>query len=125
MSLRSRFYIALLAACVVIGMHMIANNLYLYWTYRQIDIPIHIAGGIMSGLFVLTGLRYMSWSETLKHVIIGCLIIGIAWEVLELIYKVQEITTYYYFDTVKDLTDDCIGGYISFKIWKKLPEVKA
>jgi hypothetical protein len=78
----------------------------------------------MSGLFVLTGLRFISWPETLKYVVAGCLIIGVAWEILELMYKVQEISLYYYFDTAKDLVDDCIGGYIALKIWKKLPEVK-
>jgi hypothetical protein len=124
MSLRARFYLALLTGCVVIGLHILANNLYLYWTYRQIDIPIHILGGVMSGLFILTGLRYMSWSESLKYVVTGCLIIGIGWELLEFFYKVQDITPYYYLDTVKDLLDDCIGGVISLKIWKKLPEVK-
>jgi len=79
----------------------------------------------MSGLFVLWALRFISWKEVLKNVIVGCLIIGVAWEVLEFFYKVQEINAYYYFDTVKDLIDDSIGGFIALKIWKRLPEVKA
>ncbi len=125
MSLRSRFYVAFCFACVIIGLHVVASNLYLYWTYRQFDILMHIGGGIMSGLFVLTGLRFMVWKEVLKNVLIGCLIVGISWEVLELMYKVQEINTYYYIDTVKDVINDCIGGFIALTIWKKLPEVKA
>jgi hypothetical protein len=67
----------------------------------------------------------MSWKEVFKNVIAGCLVIGFAWEILELVYKVQEVNVYYYFDTIKDLIDDCIGGLIALIIWKKLPEVKA
>lgn len=78
----------------------------------------------MSGLFILTALRFLKWEEVTKSVIFGCLVIGLAWEVLELAYKVQDINAYYYFDTVKDLINDCIGGLIALKIWKRLPEVK-
>jgi hypothetical protein len=117
--------LALMVSFLVIGLHILASNLYLYWTYRQFDILMHILGGIMSGLFVLTGLRFMSWKEVFKNVIAGCLVIGFAWEILELVYKVQEVNVYYYFDTIKDLIDDCIGGLIALIIWKKLPEVKA
>lgn len=124
MTLRLRFYFALLAAFVAIGLHLIAHELYLYWTMKWIDIPIHIIGGIMSGLFVLVGLQAGKLKESLIYTLIGVFMIGIAWEVLELYYKVAEVDFMYWLGTIKDLIDDCIGGLIAFYIWKKLPEPK-
>lgn len=124
MTLRVRFYIALFSSFVAIGAHLIANDLYLYWTYKQIDIPIHVLGGIMSGLYVLVALRYFKLPEILKNVAIGVFIIGVAWEVLEIIYKAVDYGWYYYFDTVKDLIDDVVGAVISLYIWKRLPGEK-
>ncbi len=124
MSLRKRFYLALLSSMFVIGVHVVANNLYLYWTYRQVDIVVHILGGCMSGLYVYVFLRYFKLPETIRNVFIGVFLIGIGWELLEIYYKVGEFDTYYWLDTTKDLIDDLIGAYLSTKIWKRLPEIK-
>lgn len=122
MSLRSRFYIALATSVFVIGIHMIAHNLYLYWTYRQIDIVIHMLGGFMSGLYVLFVLRYFKLKESLKHVLLGVFVVGVTWEVLEIVYKAVDYGTYYYFDTAKDIVDDLIGGALSLYVWRKMPD---
>lgn len=124
MTLRARIYLVLFSSFIAIGTHLIANELYLYWTYKQIDILVHILGGIMSGLYVLLGLWYFKLPETLKNVLLGVLVIGIGWEVLEIFYKVTDYGPYYYFDTVKDLIDDLIGAVISLEIWKRLPKEK-
>lgn len=124
MNLRARFYLALASSIIVISIHYIAHMLYLYWTFKQTDIFVHTLGGLMSGLYVLIALRFMRYPETLLNVIIGVLIIGIGWEALELFYRVADLTTYYWLNTIQDLACDCIGGALAFYIWKKLPEPK-
>ncbi len=124
MSLRARFYFALTISIIVIGIHMIAHTFYLYWIYKQIDIPVHMLGGLMSALYVLVGLRYLNWKESFKNVFIGVLVIGIAWEILEIAYKVAEINTAYWLNSFKDLISDSVGGYLGYLVWSKLPEKK-
>ncbi|MDQ5912229.1 MAG: hypothetical protein QG568_444 [Patescibacteria group bacterium] len=124
MSNRQRFYFALAFAAFVILLHKIAHELYLYWTYRWVDIPMHILGGIMAGLFTFVFLRITRLPESIKNLLIGVMIVGVGWEVLELLYKVDALSTRYWIDTIKDLIDDTIGGFISIYIWKKIPNQK-
>ncbi|MBU3668503.1 MAG: hypothetical protein FGM57_00880 [Candidatus Taylorbacteria bacterium] len=124
MSLRSRFYFALASSVIVIGLHMIAHTFYLYWIYKQIDIPMHMLGGLMSGLYVLVALRYFKLQESVRNVLLGVLFVGVAWEVLEIWYKVAEIHMGYWLNTGKDIVSDLVGGYLSLKLWKRLPEMK-
>lgn len=124
MSTRARFYLALLFAASIIFIHMLAFNLSLYWTYRWVDIPMHILGGIMAGFFTLVSLQYFRLKETLLYTLIGVLAVGIGWELLELFYKVDILNFRYWTDTAKDLIDDTIGGLISIYIWKKIPNQK-
>jgi hypothetical protein len=124
MSNHARFYLALLFAAFVIAVHMLAFNLYLYWTYKWVDIPMHILGGTMAGLFTLVALRYLRLKETLLYTLIGVIIVGVAWEILELYFRVDTLSFKYWVDTTKDLIDDTIGGLISIYIWKKIPNQK-
>ena len=121
MSNRQRFYLALSIAFIIISFHQIATDLYLYWTYKWIDIPMHIMGGIMTGLFTFVLLRAAGWSESKLYLFIGVLLVGVAWELLEVHFRVSPLDAPYWFDTRKDLIDDIIGGLISIYIWKKIP----
>lgn len=124
MSSRQRFYLTLGFAAFVILLHKIAHELYLYWTYKWVDIPMHVLGGIMAGLFTFIFLRATKLSESTKNLILGVLLVGVGWELLELFYKVDELSTRYWIDTTKDLINDTIGGIISIYIWKKIPNQK-
>ena len=121
MSLRPRFYIALASAFIAIGAHVIADRFFLYWTVPQIDIPIHMLGGIMAGLFSGVALMAAGKSQTWRAIVLGSLIVGIGWELLEVVmHSVDTMRWWYPYDTVKDLIDDMIGGTIAYLIWKKL-----
>lgn len=78
----------------------------------------------MAGLFTFVFLRITRLPESTKNLLIGVMIVGVGWEVLELLYKVDALSTRYWIDTVKDLIDDTIGGIISIYIWKKIPNQK-
>lgn len=121
MSLRAKFYIALLSAFIAIGAHVVADKFFLYWTVPIIDIPMHILGGIMAGLFAGVALMAAGKSQTFRGIILGSLIVGIGWEILELVTHAAEPSLWWYkYDTAKDLIDDMIGGTIAYIIWKKL-----
>jgi hypothetical protein len=125
MNLRSRFYLALIVAIITITIHAIFDRLYLYWTIPSVDIITHFLGGLMSALFVLTALRFLKWKETFAVTIVAVFCIGIAWEVLEIYFKVADIDFAYWLDTIGDLVNDIFGGVVGYFIWKALPEVKA
>lgn len=78
----------------------------------------------MSGLYVLVALRYFKLQESVRNVLLGVLLVGVAWEILEIWYKVAEIHMGYWLNTAKDIASDLIGGYLSLKLWKRLPEMK-
>lgn len=124
MSNRQRFYLALFVAFIVIALHKLAFELYLYWTYKWVDIPMHIFGGFMAGLFTFVLLRAVGWRESRKNVLAGVIFVGVSWEILELFYRVDIVDMYYWLDTCKDLLDDTIGGLLSLYIWKKIPNQK-
>ena len=121
MSIRSRFYIALASSFVAIGAHVIADRFYLYWTIPNIDVPVHILGGIMAGLFVGVGLLIFRQPETWAKVVFFTFLIGVGWEVLEVITHAVDVTVWWYpYDTLKDLIDDIIGGTIAYFIGRKI-----
>lgn len=124
MNLRARFYLAMLVAMIVIGMHQLAFSLYLYWIFKPIDIFMHIFGGFMSALFVLVFLRFFHIKEIWKNVAIGVIIVGISWEALEIFYKVADFDFSYWVDSFKDMIDDLLGGYLGLLLWRRLPETK-
>lgn len=78
----------------------------------------------MAGLFTFVFLRITRLPESTKNLLIGVVIVGVGWEILELLYKVDALSTRYWIDTIKDLIDDTIGGFISIYIWKKIPNQK-
>ena len=120
MSLRSRFYLALFVAIITITLHAVIDRLYLYWTFPQIDVPMHFLGGLMSALFMLVFLRYFKKPETLLNTFLLVLLVGIVWEGLEIYFKVADLNTAYWLNTVKDIINDVLGVIVGYYIWKKL-----
>jgi hypothetical protein len=85
---------------------------------------MHILGGIMAGLFTFVFLQIAKLSESTRNLVMGVLIVGVGWELLELFYRVDELTNWYWIDTAKDLINDTIGGLVAIYIWKKIPNQK-
>lgn len=101
---------------------MIAHTYFLYWTYRWVDIPMHILGGVMAGFYSAFILRIFKCRERFLYILIGVLIVGVAWELLELYFKVDVLSFKYWKDTAKDIVNDTIGGIIAIYIWRKIPK---
>src|SRR3989344_7192631 len=97
--------ISLLTILLIAIFHFFSLRYSWYWTYRWLDIPVHIIGGFWVSLTVL-------WiSLKIKHidnifgykkkallVMLGSvLILGIFWEIFELIFKITSINNAGYF----------------------------
>ena len=120
MSLRARFYTALLSSFVVIGLHVVATYLDLYWTIPNTDVLMHILGGVMAGLYAGVFLKGFELKESWRNMTLIVIMIGIGWEVLEYILKVDKLDFAYWTDTVTDIINDIIGGTIAYYIWRKI-----
>lgn len=87
-----------------------------YVRYPWLDIITHgiVCFGIAIGLgnFLDRNCKPLSFK---KYVVLGVLIVGISWELLEIAYNITGHplwSTEYYLDTFKDLIVDTIAGYL-------------
>lgn len=82
---------------------------------------MHILGGLMTGFYALWLLEYFEQKKHLVMVLIGVLLVGMTWELLEVFaMSVDTQSLWYPFDTTKDLIDDIVGGIIAYFIWRKI-----
>ncbi len=99
----------------------VAEHLFLYWTYRWLDIPMHFLGGTWVGLAGVWVWRYAgyvrpAWSARGHVVTVACttgLLLGIVWELYE--YVVWYLTgtglpANYLPDTELDVVMDVAGA---------------
>lgn len=99
---------------------LVPANLYyeLWW----LDIPMHIWGGFLIGSLSISLLRLQNKSSLISvhHVLAYVLFVAIIWEVAEYFKGVVDYTEMFgWFDTVKDLVDGALGGYLALKLWQK------
>ena len=114
---------------LVIGvLDLIAGIFYLHWTVWWYDVILHFIGGAWAAMAVI--LFWHSIISSLKNNqlklvivgIIGAFIIGLLWEVYELIIDATSISygLFYWTDTTSDILLDICGGFFaalhSFKI---------
>lgn len=96
----------------------IAGIIYhLYGNVESYDIFMHLFGGLGIGLFVAAVLELHAPRRlrTRSMIVLIVLVAGIAWELFEAYYNIAGAplgTTAYWIDTVKDLIDDTLGGFI-------------
>ena len=126
--------ISLLTILLIAIFHFFSLRYSWYWTYRWLDIPVHIIGGFWVSLTVL-------WiSLKIKHidnifgykkkallVMLGSvLILGIFWEIFELIFKITSMSNAGYFqDSLSDILSGFFGGIIAFLYFTKNKKVES
>jgi len=101
--------------------HIAAEHFYLYWTYRWLDIPIHLLGGVWLGLGGVWLVHYSGYVprlaarlSTSAAALLSGILIGLLWEVYE--HVVWQVSGYglpdgYALDTVIDLCMDVTGAF--------------
>ncbi len=135
--MRIRFYLSLFVAFLIILVNYYAGLYNVYWLFRWFDIPMHILGGLMVGLFTQTGIDYLVHFKKREDALIGLnsivyrrrfsiififvLAVGVAWEFAEWYFGITDgLGSISRLDTIKDVIDDIIGGALSIWFWKYL-----
>lgn len=81
------------------------------WWY---DIPAHILGGMWAGFFCMWAALHFRRHLSLTYVIVGVFLIGVMWEVFEVMLGIGGSPFMSYpLDTAKDLLDDVVGAFIA------------
>jgi len=133
--MRTKFYFSLFVAFVIIIVNYYANYYQIYWLLPWFDIPMHIAGGFMVGLFTQTAIDHATSTDyfirlaeymglhTSKvfYTLLAVLIVGVAWEFAECYLGLTDgLGPISRIDTIKDVIDDIIGGTLSIWFWNFL-----
>lgn len=116
-----RIYIsALIVSILIFIAHYFGIHLNWYVTLFGYDSIVHALGGAAIALCVLISRsflprRYSHSLQKLSSVIIGVVIIGIAWELFEIFYDLSvQPGQPYWPDTIKDIIMDVIGGWVAY-----------
>ncbi len=111
----------LLLAGVVFILHTVAMDHFFYWRFWWYDIMMHFTGGILIGGLILWGILRVrpnvSRGNLFLTLLIGTIIVGIGWEVMEYVGGITQGEAGYVFDTVKDLIMDTLGGLVAWGIY--------
>jgi hypothetical protein len=108
--------------------HFLSISNSWYWTYRWLDIPVHIVGGFWVALTFLWVLLYVNFSDDIKKhkkkmfllMMSSVLFTSIIWEVSELFLGITYVEASVYFeDTITDIFSGMFGGYIAFLFFIK------
>ena len=103
-----------------------------YWTYRWLDIPVHIVGGFWVSLSALWVSLHVSHIDSIYGykkkalfvMLSSVLIVAILWELFELIFNVTSLQSVgYWQDSLSDIINGFVGGIISFLYFIKNKKV--
>lgn len=97
---------------------VIALRFFLYWTVWWLDIVMHFLGGFWVALIVLWFYKaFVKEKAKSDHgyllALLGVIIVGIAWEVFEVLADTAHVRGNYLFDTVGDLIMDTVGALVA------------
>jgi len=103
------FLLALVSSGVLALVHNVASAEYLYWTYRWLDVPMHILGGFaLASLLVAFLFRFRP-----GYFLLGMVVVAVGWEVFEAFIGIPRPADYL-FDTATDVLNDAIGGSLAY-----------
>jgi hypothetical protein len=130
-----KFRIAFFAIAAVLAFHILASFVGLYGWWRDLDVPMHFAGGFAMGLLALAIHHHMTDKHHLKGhpwwyhslFILGfVMLVGVAWEFHE--YLIDETIGAWWdwpkmqlslSDTMLDFVMDGLGGFVALVIFRK------
>ncbi|MFN4181548.1 MAG: hypothetical protein ACK4FA_02540 [Candidatus Paceibacteria bacterium] len=103
-------------ALLVVGIALInyaAIKFHWYSSLWWFDMPMHFLGGLWVGMLLIWYIVREDFSlHAIGRVLLGAFIVGMAWEVLELVLNEQFIRdTYDLRDTISDLFFDLSGTF--------------
>ncbi|MEK9201010.1 MAG: hypothetical protein AAB909_03510 [Patescibacteria group bacterium] len=112
---------AILILVLVFVLHYFGIHYYLYIRFTGYDIMMHVLGGVGLGLalhwFFKTFFTNLSAKKHFWSLLIGIIILGLLWEVMEGYYDITIApvgTLLHWVDTVKDIINDTIGMLVAY-----------
>lgn len=117
------YLLTLILALFLTFFHIYANTNFLYFSYKWLDIPMHLLGGFTSALFFVSLLvilgKKLPTKTFLFLVLLATLIAGSLWEVYEFLkstlYGIEYVANRDMLDTFSDIFNDIIGAL--FALW--------
>jgi Na+/H+-dicarboxylate symporter len=101
----------------MVFLYLSALKYHLFYTHRWIDIPMHFLGGL-----VIASLSYFISNAATANddkafptnalvisILLSVFLVGIIWEVYEVIFKLNE-ELHYWRDTIADMVMDMLGA---------------
>jgi hypothetical protein len=125
--LRRPYILTAILSIVILVIHVYADAHSLYFTYKWLDIPMHLLGGFVVALLGVC--LYTLYNQKTTKVffwiliLLFVLVIGSFWEIFELsmsvMYHVQTMNLTNIYDTVSDLINDTIGAIVALYLTHK------
>lgn len=112
---RPTVYAFIIAAGALALFHSFFLQFYLYWTYLWLDIFMHLLGGIVVALGLLACARSVAsapYWQSLRTTLGIVFVVGVGWELFELLIGATFLESMPVVDTVSDLVFDIAGGVI-------------
>lgn len=118
--LRRPYFLTAILSLILLGIHWYADTNSLYFTYKWLDIPMHLFGGFVVALLGVCLLSFLhkkiEKSIFFILVVLFVLVVGLSWEVFELfmniVYHIRTIDLANIYDTIFDLINDVIGAVV-------------
>lgn len=109
---------------VVLVAHLLALHFELYFVYPWFDVPMHILGGV-SVAFAFLLLPHSSFRIPVRYVrlvpvLAFVLIVGLIWELYEILIGIPLIEPNFEVDMIGDLCNDLLGGAMGYFIGNRL-----
>lgn len=119
--MRKIFLSLLLILFVFLFSRLVLEPRDIYIKLFWIDIPMHILGGFVWGYLFINLNNYFKFDFKIKHILFFVLLIAIIWEIFELYNGTSNLIIGDLRngipDTVKDLIDGLLGGFLACKIF--------
>lgn len=108
------------SAILLAVFHDLAIRMSWYYLYPNIDIPLHVLGGFVIGLFsyfVFTsrgrfGLRNAAYTVLLSVIVLSTLFVSLLWELIELVFFLTKDAGLS-LETLSDIAFGLIGAVIA------------
>ena len=121
MTERRLFLTQTLLLALVALVHVVALQLHLYWHFWWLDIFVHFGGGLWVALAVSWLLLFARREPRIIALICTAIVIGILWEIFEVLIGMT-FEDKYVFDTTIDLLMDTAGGIAGYFLTARLRE---
>ena len=104
-----------LSIFLIFILNFIAGKFYWYYTIWYFDILMHVFGGFFIALLLIWLLKIKEISsKTILEIILGVFIIGVAWEIFEIVFNnIIAGDPFNMLDTISDIFCDLAGSCLA------------